>query len=117
MISRALFCLRSNQIRDKKKVIRRKIFRYHLNDDEKLSSLIGTDQEILPNLLGWIGKDRNTNTCSTAFYRIIKSYPDLCGFETYDRKMRYQLEAEVATLKAEVASLKAENEELRRKIE
>jgi len=111
------FCLKLNQTRDKKKVIRRKIFRYHLNDDEKLSSLIGTDQEILPNLLGWIGKDRNTNTCSTAFYRIIKSYPDLCGFETYDRKMRRQLEVENATLKAEVASLKAENEELRRKIE
>ena len=110
-----LFCLKVNEEKDKKKVIRRKIFHYHLNDNEKLSSLIGTDQEILPNLLGWIGKDYNT--CSyddkiirkTAFYRIIRSYPDLCGFETYDRKMRNQLEAENTIIKAEVATLKAEN--------
>jgi len=93
-----------------------------LNDDEKLSSLIGTDQEILPNLLGWIGKDYHTYPDEniirkTAFYRIIRSYPDLCSFESYDRKMRRQLEVENATIKAENASLKAENNELRRKIE
>ena len=118
-----LFCLQSNSIHNKKEVIRRKIFRYHLNNNEKISSLIGTDQDILPHLLGWIGKDYNVHfrtqsiIRSTAFYRIIRSYPDLCGFETFDRKMRRQLEEENATIKAEVADLKAENEELRRKIE
>ena len=85
----------------------------------------------MPDLLGWIGK--GYDTCSyddtitsggNAFYRIIRSFPDLCGFQTYDRKMRNQLEAEnstiraeVATLKSEVVTLKAENEELVRKIE
>jgi len=111
-----LFCLESNEEKDKKSVIRRKIIHFHLNNDVNLSTLIGTDKEIVPNLLGWIGKDYYT--CSqddkidrgTAFYRILKSYPDLCGFETYDRKIRYQLEAENA-------ALKAENEKLRRKIE
>ena len=54
---------------------------------------------------------------STAFYHIIRSYPDLCGFETYDRKMRYQLEAEIVSIKAENITLKAKCEELELKIE
>ena len=124
-----LFCLQSNQIRRKtevmrrKEVIRRKIFHYHLNSNENLSSIIGTDQDILHHILGWIGKDYNvyfrTESIikSTAFYRIIRKFPDLCGFETLDRKMRRQLEVENATIKAENANLKAENNELRRKIE
>lgn len=78
--------------------------------------LFAEEQEILPNVLGWIGKDYDMCsrddkiTRDTAFYRIMKSHPDLCNVITFDRKMRYQLEAEVATLKAE-------NEELRRKVE
>ena len=107
----------------RKEVIRRKIFHYHLNSNENLSSIIGTDQDILHHILGWIGKDYNvyfrTESIikSTAFYRIIRKFPDLCGFETLDRKMRRQLEVENATIKAENANLKAENNELRRKIE
>ena len=123
------YCLHLNKEKDKKNVIRRKIIKFHLNT-VNLSSVIGTDQEILPNLLGWIGKDNaNENRIirsrsRTAFYRIIRNFPDLCGFETYDRKVRRQLEAEVASLKAEnatikseVVTLKTENEELRRKVE
>ena len=118
-----LFCLQSNRSRDKKKVIRKKIFHYHLNNNEKLSSIIGTDQDILPHLLGWIGKDYKAHFITqsiirmTAFYRIIRKFPDLCSFLTIDRKIRYQLETENATIKAENANLKAENEELRQKIE
>ena len=104
------FCLHLNEETNKKYVIREKIFHYHLNDTD-MAPLFGADQEILPDLLGWIGKD---NTYSyeemiTAFYRIIRSFPDLCGFETYDRKMRNKLEAENTIIKVEVATLKAEN--------
>ena len=124
------FCLQLNEEKDKKNVIREKIFHYHLNDTD-LAPLFGTDQEILPDLLGWIGKAYNANengiigsSSGTVFYRIIRSFPDLCAFETYDRKIRYQLEeenakikVENATLKSEVVTLKTEKEELLRKIE
>lgn len=122
-------CLQINEYKNKKDVIREKIFHYHLNDTD-LAPLFGADQEILPDLLGWIGKAYKSNkngirySSGTVFYRIIRSFPELCGFETYDRKMRNQLEAEntiikaeVATLKAENATIKAENVELLRKIE
>ena len=110
----------------KQKVIQNKIFYFHLNDNV---DMFAEDQEILPNLLEWIG---DYNPCSyderitskTAFYRVIKSYPDLCNYPTYDRKMRNQLEAENTTintenarLRAENSKLKAQNEELLRKIE
>jgi len=107
------FCLDANKEKDKKGVIRKKILYFHLNNNV---DLFAEDQEILPNALGWIGKDYDEcshddkNTRGTAFYRIMKSHPDLCNVITFDRKMRYQLEAEVATLKAE-------NEELRQKVE
>ena len=93
-------CLQFNEEKDKKNAIRKKIFHFHLNNDVNLSTLIGTDQEIVPNVFGWIGKDYETCsyvdkiTRGTAFYHIIRSYPDLCNFLTFDRKMRYQLEAE-----------------------
>ena len=102
------YCLQLNKEKDKKNVIRQKIFHFHLNNDVKLSTLAGKDQEILPNLLGWIGKAYNANEngiirsrSRTAFYRIIRSFPELCGFETFDRKVRRQLEAENTTIKAE----------------
>jgi len=133
-----LFCLESNKEKDKKSVIRRKIIRFHL-DNVNLSSVIGTDQEIVPDFLGWLGKDNDANDDEdeigrsriTLFYRTIRLYPDIFSFLTIDRKIRYQLEAEVVTLKdenatiksevvtlkAENAKIKAENEELLRKIE
>ena len=120
-----LLCLNFNEAKDKRSVIRKKILHFHLNNMD----LFAEDQEILPDLLEWIG---NYNPCSyderitskTAFYRVIKSYPDLCNYPTYDRKMRNQLEAENTTintenarLRAENSTLRAENEELLRKIE
>jgi len=125
-----LFCLESNKEKDKKSVIRRKIIRFHL-DSVNLSSVIGTDQEIVPVFLGWLGKDNNANgedeigrSRITLFYRTIRLYPDICSFLTIDKEIRYQLEeenakikAENASIKSEVVTLKAENEELLRKIE
>ena len=127
-------CLQMNEVKNKKDVIREKIFHYHLNDTD-LAPLFGADQEVLPYLLGWIGKPYtdgiDDKSSESVFYSIIRSFPDLCGFETYDRKMRNKLEAENTIIKAEVATLKAENatinsevvtlktenEELRRKVE
>ena len=48
-------CLQINEYKNKKDVIREKIFHYHLNDSD-LAPLFGADQEVLPDLLGWIGK-------------------------------------------------------------
>ena len=127
-------CLQMNEVKNKKDVIREKIFHYHLKDTD-LAPLFGADQEVLPDLLGWIGKPYEDGLSDkrsrSVFYAIVKSFPDLCSFETYDRKMRNQLEAENTIIKAEVAilkdenatikaenvTLKAENEELLRKIE
>ena len=76
-------CLQINEYKNKKDVIREKIFHYHLNDSD-LAPLFGADQEVLPDLLGWIGKPYEDGlgdkSRGSVFYRIIRSFPDLCGF-------------------------------------
>ena len=120
------FCLEANREKNKANVARKKIFHFHLNGNFDLSPFLGMDLEVLPHVLGWIGRDYNSNNYEisqsrcTAIYRILCNIPELCGFPSRERALRWQLEKEKALLKAEVEQMKQkieyltlENEELK----
>ena len=113
-----LFSLQANTETDKINVARQKIFRCDLNGNFNLAPFLGMDAVLIPTVLGWIGKDHDANeeeikqSSGSAFYRILRNVPELCGLPLPERKMRRQLEEENATLKADNASLRQQNEQL-----
>ncbi|KAL9180027.1 hypothetical protein ACHAXT_007997 [Thalassiosira profunda] len=112
-----LFSLRANKGTNKANAARKKIFYFHLRGDFDLAIFLSMDVEVLPTVLGWIGKDRGDGdsgqTSFSAFYRILRNIPELCGYSLSDRKTRLQLEAENATLQRQNEHLRREIEELR----
>lgn len=71
------------------------------------------DAELLPNVLGLVGRELEGPRSIATFYRIIRNIPSLCGFPSRERKMLHQLEAENQALKQQNEQLLAEIHELR----
>mmetsp|Transcript_11413 Transcript_11413/g.21072 ORF Transcript_11413/g.21072 Transcript_11413/m.21072 type:complete len:276 (-) Transcript_11413:514-1341(-) len=79
-----LVSLQANTELNKATSARIKIFHFHLNGDFDLSPFLCMDATVLPDVLGWIGKDYNEtdgdNRLSrvSAFCRILVNVPGLC---------------------------------------
>ena len=118
-----LYLLHANLDRSKTAVARKKIFHYHLNGDFSLAPFVSMDLDLLPNVLCFISKDYYTRdreirqSRSSAFYRIIRSFPELCGFPSSERILRYHVEAENAALRADNDSLRQQLEKIMSVIE
>ena len=79
------FYLKANKERNEIRVIRKKIFRAHLQGNFDLGPFIGMNTKVLPNLLGLIEAGYNAmdaesgRSRASVFYRIIRNFPELCG--------------------------------------
>ena len=103
-----------------------KVLRCHFNDGFDLTAVAGLDAKELPFLLEWFGRLHDIVTsradlederiCRSAFYRIIRHNPELCGYPSYERVARLKAEEQVANLEHELDDEKSRNEKLQREV-
>lgn len=116
------FCLQANAEMDKVRAVRKKIIHCNLSCNFNLSSFEDMSILALPIVLGWVGveceeDDQEMRLSSrTAFFHILRSFPELCSFPSNERKMRLQLELENATLKANLEEGETEKIEMKAEI-
>ena len=118
--------LDTNRNIDKSTVAKLKVLRCHFNGNFDLTATAGLDDKALPYLLGWFGSRRlrysksadldDGQTCRSAFYRIVRHNPVLCGYPSYERAARLKAEDQVATLEQKLDGSESRNEELRREV-
>ena len=114
--------LNTNYNADERTVAKLKVLRCHFKDDFDLTAVAGLDAKALPYLLAWFGglhaivtscaDPKDGPTCRSAFYRIVRHSPELCGYPSYERMMRFKAEDQVAKLGYELDDEKSRNEKL-----
>mmetsp|Transcript_32331 Transcript_32331/g.47818 ORF Transcript_32331/g.47818 Transcript_32331/m.47818 type:complete len:417 (+) Transcript_32331:90-1340(+) len=106
--------LQVNQMENKIKSAREKIFMFHLEGEFDLAPFERMDLKVVVEVMGWLGKDcilRQRNM--SAFYRLLRKFPRQCfgGYleecELRTRKIE-KLEQEVEDLKTSNKRLKCE---------
>jgi len=125
--------LHMNTTTDKRAVAKLKVLRYHFNGNFNMKAVAGLDAKALPYLLSWFGRlmssSKSANreddrTCRSAFYRIIRHNPELCGYPSYERVARIKAEDQVALLghklnvaESRIEKLQLANEAMERELE
>ena len=106
---------------DKKFTAQLKVLRCHFNGNFDLTAVAGLDAKALPNLLTWFGRLMNSSksanrederSCRSAFYRIIRHNPELCGYPSYEKVARLKAEDQVVTLELKLRDARKQNEKL-----
>ena len=117
--------LNTNYNADERTVAKLKVLRCHFSDDFDLTAVAGLDAKALPYLLAWFdrlhnddatscadSKEEEEQTCRSAFYRIVRHNPELCGYPSYERTMRLRAEDQVAKAATRIEKLQHEANEL-----
>ena len=121
------FCLSANQ-GNPTSAARDKIFHFHLRGDFDMTPFFEMDEGNLPHVFGWVGREYFTGNdqcrlqthmpfrsieeymciMMSAFYRILRNIPALCGYPSPVRKFQEELVKENASLKSKNAVLNEE---------
>jgi len=110
--------LKANQINNKWKTAREKIFMAHFEGPFDLAPFGNMDVKILVEVIGWLGKDNILGQRNaSAVYRLLQNFPHLCGFPSRAKMLRLQQAEEIVSLKTRNQTLEAEKEEMISRIE
>ena len=111
--------LQANSDGDKISVAREKIIRSHFCGSFDMSPFSNMDLELLPYVLGLIGKHifYEGRSKRSAIYRVVRNFPDLCSFPSSDRKRLHKAEQENAALRGENVNLQHRIDQLLLEVE